>query len=87
VTLAAAAGHGASRSVDYVAGGTSETITFPKGSLPSTFTLCSITRCQRVDPGSDLILGSVHLEYDSATNATKITTQSYKIIDGQSCVK
>ena len=37
-------GNGASASIAYVTGTTSSTIVWPQGSIPSTFTVCSLTR-------------------------------------------
>ena len=39
-----ATGNGAAASVAYLQGGTSNTIVWPQGSIPATFTVCSLTR-------------------------------------------
>eukprot|EP00960_Hanusia_phi_P074384 768228-Hanusia_phi.AAC.1 len=55
-----ASGNGAAVNVAYVSGGTSTSILFPSGSIPSTFTLCSITRwtTNSVSGSSKMILTS-----------------------------
>eukprot|EP00960_Hanusia_phi_P077759 768739-Hanusia_phi.AAC.1 len=46
ITPGSASGNGAAANVCYIGGGAStpDTISFPNGSIPATFTLCSITR-------------------------------------------
>jgi hypothetical protein len=44
VTAGSASGNGASINVPFVGGSTATKIEWPVGSIPSTFTLCSITR-------------------------------------------
>ena len=44
VTLGSGAGNGAGVIIPYISGTQSSTITWPSGSIPSTFTICSITR-------------------------------------------
>ena len=44
VTLTSGSGNGASASIPFLTGTSSTTITWPAGSIPATFTICSITR-------------------------------------------
>jgi len=44
ITYATGSGNGASGSIAYITGNTAATVSFPPGSIPSTFTVCSITR-------------------------------------------
>ena len=44
VSQATASGDGATASITYLTGTASNTITFPSGSCPSTFTICALTR-------------------------------------------
>jgi hypothetical protein len=44
VTSATASGNGAAASIAYLSGTASSTIVFPTGSIPTNFTICSITR-------------------------------------------
>ena len=44
ITKANASGNGAASSIPHITGTTASTITWPTGSIPSTFTLCTITR-------------------------------------------
>jgi hypothetical protein len=44
VSVGSVTGNGASRSMPYVQGTTSTSISWPSASIPSTFTICSITR-------------------------------------------
>jgi hypothetical protein len=43
-TLGSASGNGASANINFLSGTTASTIVWPNGSLPSTFTICSLTR-------------------------------------------
>ena len=44
ISLAEEIGYGATTGVRYLTGGTSSTVTWPTGSIPSAFTICSVTR-------------------------------------------
>ena len=46
VSLDSGIGDGANIIVNYLAGDTSSTVLWPIGSIPSVFTMCSITRCR-----------------------------------------
>ena len=43
-SFSSGSGNGATASIPFISGGTTNTITWPLGSLPPTYTLCSITR-------------------------------------------
>ena len=44
ITKGSASGNGATSSVAYIAGSTDSTLTWPSGSIPANFTICSVTR-------------------------------------------
>jgi hypothetical protein len=51
ITTGTASGNGAVASIPYISGPTSTTITWPTGSIPTTFTICSITRVTESNQG------------------------------------
>ena len=44
IVLGTGSGNGATASIKYLTGGTSSTVVWPIGSIPITFTICSVTR-------------------------------------------
>ena len=44
ITFGTASGNGSTASISYVAGGTGSTLTWPSGSIPTNYTICTISR-------------------------------------------
>ena len=49
-TKGTGSGHGASNQIEYVQGSTASVVEWPSGSIPSTFTVCSVTRYTSTTP-------------------------------------
>ena len=57
ISLIRASGDGATASVQYLTGGTSSTVTWPTGSIPSDFTICSVTRYLKMGKSGRILIG------------------------------
>jgi hypothetical protein len=58
ITKSSDSGNGATASIPFISGSTTSSITFPAGSIPTNFTICSITRYTDADGASERILAT-----------------------------
>ena len=83
ITKTTASGNGASAPITYISGGTSATITWPSGSIPTNFTLLSLTRYTNSSANQQRILQASTINFAHGhLNVTAVSSSDLNGIKG-----